>query len=166
MLDGRDPEHAIVRPTARVLMVDPTGCVLLMEGKTPWAPGVWFTPGGAVEPGESHQAAAVREAWEETGFRIERLGPAVWSRSHVWQSNLDDRWLLSQERFFWARVPQFTPRFTQVSAEERATLGAMRWWSPSDGQAGKHTFAPRRLFDLMQPLLHGEFPVEPLEIGI
>lgn len=29
-----------------------------------------FPPGGSIEPGESAAAAAEREAWEETGFRV------------------------------------------------------------------------------------------------
>src|SRR5688500_6029651 len=31
---------------------------------------VWSTPGGVIEPDESPAAAAVREAWEETGLQV------------------------------------------------------------------------------------------------
>ena len=136
-----------------------------MEGKTPWAPGVWFTPGGGVEPGESHEAAAIRELWEETGLRLPTLGPRVWSREHVWQTP-SGPWWRSMECFFWAPVPTFEPRFNQVSAEERASLGAMRWWSQQELEAGTHTFAPRRLAHLLRPLLRGEFPAAPIDVGL
>lgn len=163
MLDGRDADHAVPRPTSRVLAVDPNHRILLMEGKTPWAPGVWFTPGGAVEAGESEEDAARRELWEETGLRVETLGPCVWRREHVWQG---ERWWRSCECFFWVRVPEFSPRFHQVSAEERASLGEMRWWTLDELRAGQHTFAPRRLAVLLPPLLGGEFPDSPLDVGL
>ena len=59
------------RLTARVLLLDPEGRILLMRGRLPGdpeAPRVWFTVGGGIEPGESAEAAAAREIVEETGF--------------------------------------------------------------------------------------------------
>jgi 8-oxo-dGTP pyrophosphatase MutT (NUDIX family) len=50
-----------------VLATRADGKVLVVE-----TPGVdrWDPPGGGVEPGESVLAAAVRECWEETGYRF------------------------------------------------------------------------------------------------
>jgi ADP-ribose pyrophosphatase YjhB (NUDIX family) len=41
--------------------------------------GQWGTPGGAIEPGESPEEAAIRETLEETGFEVvlERLRTAL-----------------------------------------------------------------------------------------
>jgi 8-oxo-dGTP diphosphatase len=36
--------------------------------------GRWEMPGGTVEPGESHEAAAVREMAEETGLAVRIVG--------------------------------------------------------------------------------------------
>jgi 8-oxo-dGTP pyrophosphatase MutT (NUDIX family) len=33
--------------------------------------GLWYLPGGLVEPGEDPLAAAVRETWEETGLEVQ-----------------------------------------------------------------------------------------------
>lgn len=165
MLDGSDPEHALSRPTARVLVLDPSDRILLMEGMTAWAPGVWFTPGGGVHPGETLEAAAIRELWEETSHVAAALGPAVWLRSHVWQA-AGGCWYRSLEHFFWLRVPSFEPRFAQVSAQEAASLGRMCWWSRAELTAGEHTFAPRRLAELLEPLWRGDFPDAPFDVGL
>jgi 8-oxo-dGTP diphosphatase len=65
------------------------GIVLIQRGRPPFA-GRYALPGGFVELGESVEAAAVREAKEETGLEIELLGlvgiysdPARDPRGHV-----------------------------------------------------------------------------------
>jgi 8-oxo-dGTP diphosphatase len=65
------------------------GIVLIQRGSPPFA-GRYALPGGFVELGESIEAAAVREAKEETGLEIELLGlvgiysdPARDPRGHV-----------------------------------------------------------------------------------
>jgi ADP-ribose pyrophosphatase YjhB (NUDIX family) len=57
------------------LVHDGLGRLLLVKRGQEPALGRWSVPGGRVEPGESDQAAVVREAWEETGLRVrpERL---------------------------------------------------------------------------------------------
>lgn len=46
---------------------------VLMVG-LPW--GGWTLPGGGIQPGETGAGAAVREAWEECGARVEVTGEA------------------------------------------------------------------------------------------
>ena len=60
----------IPRVSARVLPVSPDGEVLLLQDRDPAERDVlrWGTIGGAVDPGESLEEAAVREMHEETGL--------------------------------------------------------------------------------------------------
>lgn len=50
------------------------GDVLLMRRAQPHGYGTWSTPGGYLEPGESFEECARREALEETGLRLEDPG--------------------------------------------------------------------------------------------
>jgi ADP-ribose pyrophosphatase YjhB (NUDIX family) len=58
-------------PTAAVLCRDEQGRILLVrQGDS----GRWTTPGGAIEPGESPELAAAREAREEAGVVVKIVG--------------------------------------------------------------------------------------------
>ncbi|HTZ09790.1 MAG TPA: NUDIX domain-containing protein [Acidimicrobiales bacterium] len=63
----------LVLPSVSVLPRDGAGRVLLVRIIDT---GLWATVGGAVEPDESPQEAAVREAEEEAGVRV-ALGPVL-----------------------------------------------------------------------------------------
>ena len=58
-------------PTVDII-IDYEGGIVLIERKNP--PPDWALPGGFVDYGESLEAAAVREALEETGLAVELTG--------------------------------------------------------------------------------------------
>ena len=62
----------IPRVSARVLPVCPEGEVLLLQDQDPTDPAVrrWGTIGGALEPGETPEQAAIRELHEELGLTV------------------------------------------------------------------------------------------------
>lgn len=69
---GRDLEPIRL---AGVVLTDPEGRLLLQErdDQTPNSPNLWGLVGGAVDPGECFDEAAVRELEEETGVTGVRL---------------------------------------------------------------------------------------------
>jgi 8-oxo-dGTP pyrophosphatase MutT (NUDIX family) len=123
------------RTSARVVLLDEQGCVLLFCGSDPAlpdgsdgaAPRWWFTVGGAVQQGETLAEGAVRELEEETGLRVDPgdvIGP-VWRRDAVIDFN--GSVIRSEEMFFIHRTQRFEPSEAGRTGLERAYIHGHRW---------------------------------------
>jgi 8-oxo-dGTP pyrophosphatase MutT (NUDIX family) len=62
-----------LREAARAIVLDPDDRVMLLRYDENG--GFWATPGGSLEPGETHRQAVVRELREELGVQHVTLGP-------------------------------------------------------------------------------------------
>jgi ADP-ribose pyrophosphatase YjhB (NUDIX family) len=154
-----------LRPAARVIVVDEDERVLLVRFDFGDGSPVWATVGGGLEPGETHEQAALRELAEETGLEDVELGPHVWSRTHVFELGL--RWDGQTEVYFLLRTPPFEPRpqhsWEQLNAEY---VTAIRWWTLEELESSEEQFAPRRLGELLRALLRDGPPSEPVDVGV
>lgn len=151
------------RITARVLLFDAEGRILLMKGRlprTPDAPGEWFTVGGGAKPGETIFEAAAREIVEETGFSDAVLGPEVWRREAVFH-NARGEAVLFKESYIVARCAGGDPSRAGWQALEQSFVDDIRWWTPSDLAALVEPVHPPGLAGLLQDLSAG-LPPEPL----
>jgi 8-oxo-dGTP pyrophosphatase MutT (NUDIX family) len=155
----------IERDAARVLLLDRDGRLLLLRCQEPDADrSFWITPGGGLEPGESHEQAALRELHEETGLSGVELGPCVWTRTHTFP------WLgrtyRQHERFYPVRVDVHAVDPAGRTDEELAVLIEHRWWSADDiVSAVNESFAPSRLGEFLSELDAGPLPSTPIDVG-
>lgn len=156
--------HAIARPAARVLLLDPDDRVLLARFVSPdTGVAFWAPVGGGLEVGESHEQAAVREVFEETGLAGLVLGPHVWNRrvSFTWRG----RRLAVTERWYVARVAPFVPTDAGWTAEERVDLRELRWWTPAELADAHEALVPLDLAVRLAGLLRAGPPTTPVDVG-
>jgi ADP-ribose pyrophosphatase YjhB (NUDIX family) len=95
----------VISTAARVLLIDEQDRVLLLRGDL----DMWITPGGAVEPRQTAEQAALRELRDGTGVEAAELSPCVWTRVH---------------RFEWGgkRYEQYEQFFVARAANPKITL--------------------------------------------
>lgn len=125
------PPHERPRKTRRgVRVVVTDGDAALMFADTdPGVPGSrwWTTPGGGVDPGESDVEAALRELFEETGWRAaegDLLGPVM---QRVVVHGYSDQVCEQSEAFYVLRTPRFEPDLSGHTADEQFTLDGHAW---------------------------------------
>jgi 8-oxo-dGTP pyrophosphatase MutT (NUDIX family) len=159
------PEEPEIRPAARILLIDERDRLLLFRAVPQVFNGeaFWFPPGGGLLAGETHEQAALRELREETGLEAP-LGPCVWTRRHVFR--FKGAWYDQRERYYVVRVP-----VSEISTDgwedlEREMIDRGRWWSLAEIQASSETFVPRRLGELLPPILADGYPAEPFDVGV
>jgi 8-oxo-dGTP pyrophosphatase MutT (NUDIX family) len=148
------------RVTARVLPVDPSGRILLLHGWEPRNPHrtFWFTIGGALDDGEDHADAAIRELAEEVGITVDRddltapLG--TWDNAFDWGD-----WRIEQTETWYAVGVDAAPiTLDGLDESERNTTDRAGWWTPDELAADGTAVVPD-LPNRMQgaiELVHGE----------
>lgn len=140
------------RPSARILVLDQFGCVLLFKfshksgqlaGRTYWA-----TPGGAVEEGETFEEAALRELEEETGLSTQQLTAEVGRRSFELQLT-NGEVVCAEERFFGVRTVRSSLSSLGWTDNEREVVADHHWWSTEELQQTAEIIFPDGLLELV-----------------
>jgi probable phosphoglycerate mutase len=146
--DGRKLER---RPAARLLPLDEQNRVLLFRYSTRLSPvfvaqghsHFWGSIGGALEPGETFDAAARRELAEETGLTDVEIGDIVFSREFPMQ--LGEDWFQADERFYAIRTGEFTPDTRGFTEIERSDVLGWNWWSAEEIASTQELVFPEAL---------------------
>ena len=147
------PAH---RRVSRVVLLDENDRFLLMLTASPrlQTPVVrWITPGGGVEDHETHQEAAIRELFEETGLRIENVGESIWSVDG--QSIFNDGHVQSTySEFFVVRTTSFEVTNENWMENEFVDITDVRWWTLDELAASGEKYSPEPLLDIIQHALN------------
>jgi 8-oxo-dGTP pyrophosphatase MutT (NUDIX family) len=154
------------RLTARVLLFDPGGRLLMMKGRLPSAPdgpGAWFTVGGGALPGETIAEAAAREIREETGFDTFELGPVVWRREGVLPLAGGEP-VHFDEHYVIARCAGGDPVRHGWQPDEHALIDDIRWWTHAELLATDEPVFPPGLAELLHDILAGRLPEPAITI--
>lgn len=119
--------------------------------------------GGGVEPGESLQEAAAREAHEETGLLSLPSGRQVWHRYHTYRFNgqvmdVAEEWLVH-------RIEHFDPTPAQFTESEAQSILGFRWWRAEELAESAETIYPPQLGRLLSRLLAEGAPPCPIDIS-
>jgi 8-oxo-dGTP pyrophosphatase MutT (NUDIX family) len=139
-----------VRHVARLVILDAARSVLLVKYQEdrPGKPSsFWVPPGGALEKGEAHQQAAVRELSEETGL-VADIGKELWTRRFeldLPQGRVDQR-----ERYFLVQLDVTAPSVRNTSPE---AIEEHRWWSLRELQATDELIYPDGFVPALAELL-------------
>ena len=144
-----------------MILIDPESRILFCRGvETSTGNAFWVMPGGGLDPGETFEGAASREVHEETGLAV-TVGRCVWHRrhQHLWNGQNADQF----EKYFVARVP-YRSEISGKNPDSYVT--EYRWWSVEEIAASREDFAPRKVAQLLPPILEGRFTAEPIDCGI
>jgi 8-oxo-dGTP pyrophosphatase MutT (NUDIX family) len=143
--------ESIRRESVRIAVLDERRRLLLLRTRDPRHPDElwWELPGGGIEAGEDHAAAAVRELREETGIDVEQVDRRIGVVETEFE--FDGQRYRQRETVFIllvGRTPEIGLRAAATPVEEAAHLGH-RWW-PADEDLPRVRVHPPQLRRLME----------------
>jgi 8-oxo-dGTP pyrophosphatase MutT (NUDIX family) len=149
-----------------VVLLDREARVFLMHAvdpadpsKPPW----WEIPGGGIDHRETSEQAARRELAEETGITDVEIGPCIWVQ-HV-EFDFGGFHFDQDERIHvaWCDGGDYAP--SGLEALEVAAFRGGRWWTLDELLVSDAPLLPAQLRELLPPILAGDLPDTPIDLG-
>ena len=136
-----------VRRSARIIVLDPTGRVLMFRFDIAGREPFWCTAGGECDPGESFEDAARRELFEETGIDADP-GEQI-ARTTPKFVTPEGEPVQADERYFLVRTST-----TKISTEghtelERRLMTQHRWFALSELDCWPEALFPENLAQII-----------------
>jgi ADP-ribosylglycohydrolase/8-oxo-dGTP pyrophosphatase MutT (NUDIX family) len=156
------------RDSARVLVIDRAGRLLLLKYRAPanaaFDDEVWLTPGGGLEDGETLVIAAARELSEETGIAVppDELGNVVATRTGTWCVPDGTVAFRGANHYFMVRTDVTELDLSGHTPWERDLILDHRWWTADELRTTTEWIDTPRLADLLERLLDGDVPSKPV----
>jgi len=115
-----------IRKTARVVLINDSNEVLLQRviplDTEKYGNECWIAPGGKIEEGETIEACALRELYEETGIKADKVERILWHSSHVMELEGVDT--IFDEYFVLIRANERL----SVNEGDDESIVEHRWW--------------------------------------
>lgn len=162
-------DAVIERPTARVIVLDPSDRILLFHAmigrsvepeRRPDAVSFLALPGGGIEMGETAEAAARRELTEETGLIAQVRLPLVALRTTAY--DWKGRRYLTREHIFFHRSETITLDASGWLETDRRWMRDLGWWSLDALDTTHEIVRPIGLAGLARELGRGAIPAAPV----
>jgi 8-oxo-dGTP pyrophosphatase MutT (NUDIX family)/protein associated with RNAse G/E len=150
----------VMRHTARVLVVDPDGRVLLHRTRWPHTvdlPARWLTIGGGIDPGETAHQGAIRELEEETGLVVDDLGEPVWHERRALPEG-HDKALFADSTYFLLRTERFAISRDHWTADEHDDILDTGWFTGEELAATGDPVDPENVARILEMVLGSARP--------
>ncbi len=158
-----EPKPIEIRSASRLVLIDASLRVLLFRHNDGHGREFWATPGGGIEPGETAEQAARREAVEELGAEDVSLS-SLWTGHAVFP--FADRTISQTDRFYLVTRHNGILGPSVEGAHRREGITEVRWWPLDEIDTSREPVYPADLAHRVRAHLLESRILEALDLAV